>query len=211
MAGGSGDGTWVDHYAVLGFSDATLADELPSRREISRAFRRLALALHPDKQPAGLSEANRTAVEERFAAVSLANEVLQNDELRAAYDAKFLARAREIRRQNELKKEARAMELDLERREKAFAASQNLAQAGSDQGTWAQTAQAIRGEDAAFKRKVIQEMEQMQAQGASFYDQNVDSKDYNVNNKLSENDFYANLLRTKEDEILSALLGSTAS
>lgn len=63
-----------DFYAVLGVSKDATADE------IKKKFRKLAIELHPDKNP-GDKEA-----EERFKAVSEANDVLSDDAKRKEYD-----------------------------------------------------------------------------------------------------------------------------
>jgi curved DNA-binding protein len=63
-----------DYYKLLGIQrDAT--DE-----EIKKAYRKLAVKYHPDKNPG-----NKTA-EEKFKAISQANEVLSNPEKRKKYD-----------------------------------------------------------------------------------------------------------------------------
>ncbi len=63
-----------DPYKVLGVKkDATAAD-------IRSAYRKLAKKYHPDLNP------NDKAAEEKFKAVSLANDILADDEKRARYD-----------------------------------------------------------------------------------------------------------------------------
>lgn len=70
------DPAWLetDFYEVLGLSlDA-------SRADITKAYRRLARELHPDRNP------DDPGAEERFKAVGAAYEVLSHPERRAAYD-----------------------------------------------------------------------------------------------------------------------------
>lgn len=63
-----------DYYALLGVAkDATAAD-------IKKAYRKLAVKYHPDKNPGDKS------AEEKFKEISNAYEVLSDDEKRAAYD-----------------------------------------------------------------------------------------------------------------------------
>ncbi len=64
-----------DYYEVLGVSRTAGDDEL------KRAYRKLALKWHPDKNPD-----NRAEAEERFKEISEAYQVLADPERRAAYD-----------------------------------------------------------------------------------------------------------------------------
>lgn len=65
----------IDYYNVLGVRQTA------SKAEIARAFRRRALALHPDKNPGREAE-----VRPAFQAAQAAYEVLGNQERRAEYD-----------------------------------------------------------------------------------------------------------------------------
>lgn len=63
-----------DFYEVLGVSRSASADEM------KKAYRKLAMQYHPDKNP------NDKAAEEKFKEVAEAYEVLSNDEKRKMYD-----------------------------------------------------------------------------------------------------------------------------
>src|ERR1700737_3711882 len=63
-----------DYYEVLGISRGT------SEEEIKRAYRKLAVKFHPDKNP------DDAHAEEKFKELGEAYDVLMDDEKRAAYD-----------------------------------------------------------------------------------------------------------------------------
>ena len=63
-----------DYYAILGVPETATA------KEITKAYRKLARELHPDKNP------GNAAAEERFKAVSAAYDVLGDETKRAEYD-----------------------------------------------------------------------------------------------------------------------------
>lgn len=63
-----------DYYAILG------VPETASAKEITKAYRKLAREMHPDKNP------NDTSAEERFKAVSAAYDVLGDEAKRTEYD-----------------------------------------------------------------------------------------------------------------------------
>src|SRR4051812_25445287 len=63
-----------DYYKTLGVAETS------SAKEITKAYRKLARELHPDKNP------GNAAAEERFKAVSAAYDVLGDETKRAEYD-----------------------------------------------------------------------------------------------------------------------------
>ena len=63
-----------DYYKVLGLTKSATSDE------IKRAYRKLAVKYHPDKNP------GNKAAEEKFKKVSEAYEVLSDPKKRADYD-----------------------------------------------------------------------------------------------------------------------------
>lgn len=65
-----------DYYSILGIS------EKASKDEIKRAYRKLAVKYHPDKNP------NDTEAENKFKEINEAYETLSDDSKRAEYDAK---------------------------------------------------------------------------------------------------------------------------
>ena len=64
-----------DYYKILG------VEKSATKEEISKAFRKLALKFHPDKNP------NNKAAEEKFKEITEAHEVLSDPEKRKKYDA----------------------------------------------------------------------------------------------------------------------------
>ena len=64
-----------DYYKILG------VEKSATKEEISKAFRKLALKYHPDKNP------NNKATEEKFKEITEAHEVLGDPEKRKKYDA----------------------------------------------------------------------------------------------------------------------------
>jgi curved DNA-binding protein len=64
-----------DYYKILG------VDKTATKEEINKAFRRLALKYHPDKNP------NNKVAEEKFKEITEAHEVLSDHEKRKKYDA----------------------------------------------------------------------------------------------------------------------------
>ncbi len=64
-----------DYYKILG------VEKTATKEEISKAFRKLAVKYHPDKNP------NNKAAEEKFKEITEAHEVLADPEKRKKYDA----------------------------------------------------------------------------------------------------------------------------
>lgn len=64
-----------NYYKILG------VEKTATKEEISKAFRKLAVKYHPDKNP------NNKAAEEKFKEITEANEVLSDPEKRKKYDA----------------------------------------------------------------------------------------------------------------------------
>lgn len=81
-----------DYYNVLGVAVTATAEE------IKKAYRALANKLHPDKNPGD------KLAEEKFKAISEANEILSNTSKRASYDNQLreeAVRNEQIKRQKE--------------------------------------------------------------------------------------------------------------
>ncbi|KAK9462194.1 DnaJ domain-containing protein [Lipomyces oligophaga] len=132
-----------DFYALLGI------DENATEGEIRKAYRRAALKYHPDKNKAA------DAVE-LFHALSIANEILLNLELRAEYDGKRSAKRREKERMEAFDRRRRAGKEDLERREAGLdsagiAASGNL---GSEQAKSSRPLKWTREQEAELQAKI---------------------------------------------------------
>ncbi|HUT34849.1 MAG TPA: molecular chaperone DnaJ [Planctomycetota bacterium] len=72
----------MDYYQILG------VDKKATKDEINRAFRKLAKKYHPDRNPGD------KAAEKRFKDISVAHDVLSDDEKRRQYDQLREARAR---------------------------------------------------------------------------------------------------------------------
>ncbi|GHP09823.1 hypothetical protein PPROV_000855800 [Pycnococcus provasolii] len=70
----------VDYYKLLQL------DRACSTEEIRRAFRKHALAYHPDKAPPNASDEQRTFMREQFQKLQVAHDVLVDDAMRALYD-----------------------------------------------------------------------------------------------------------------------------
>lgn len=147
------DDVWVDHYEVLGLSAQAESGDLPARSVVARAFRKLALRLHPDKQKAGASAASRELAAERFAKVSRSSEVLQDDTRRAKFDARYRQLREEKIRQAQLDIKSRTMEVELEEREALSRRAK--AQQRKAEATGMQTAVWIQEQDKAYKRKML--------------------------------------------------------
>jgi len=74
----------MSHYDVLGVSTRA------TKEDIKRAYKTLAMKLHPDKRQRKDSETKETKAKanDAFAAAALAHEILSDDARRAEYDAK---------------------------------------------------------------------------------------------------------------------------
>ena len=65
---------YKDYYKILG------VDEKASAEDIKKAYRKLAMKYHPDRNP------DNKAAEEQFKEINEANEVLSDPQKRAKYD-----------------------------------------------------------------------------------------------------------------------------
>lgn len=109
-----------DYYKLLGLYDESDDDlagmgfvEDPTKyplTRLNRAYRKLALAWHPDKNP--------TDVSGRFQTLQDAMEVFRSTEDKAAYDESWRNRREKRRREAALKRESKAMRDELNERER---------------------------------------------------------------------------------------------
>lgn len=109
----------IDCYVLLGIERDS--DEV----SIRKAYRRRALELHPDKNP------DNPKAEELFLAVKAASETLLDKTLRAALDAKLVARDTAAARIDAMDSRRARLRSELEAREKAAADSAKRADTGA--------------------------------------------------------------------------------
>ena len=109
----------IDCYVLLGVERDS--DEV----SIRKAYRRRALELHPDKNP------DNPKAEELFLAVKAASETLLDKTLRAALDAKLVARDTAAARIDAMDSRRARLRSELEAREKAAADSAKRADTGA--------------------------------------------------------------------------------
>ena len=100
-------------YDMLGLAPPTAAGTSPSDADIRRAFRKLALIKHPDKQP----DNPRAAAE--FDEIQKAYALLTDAEAKAALDGLLAARTAAAARDAERTDKRRRMAADLDARERA--------------------------------------------------------------------------------------------
>jgi len=77
----------LDHYQVLGLKAANGLNSTLTADEIKKAYRKMAIKYHPDKQ-AHLGQEARERMERRFKQISESNSVLSNSTERRMYDLK---------------------------------------------------------------------------------------------------------------------------
>eukprot|EP00924_Labyrinthula_sp_SR-Ha-C_P001584 maker-scaffold_18-snap-gene-2.65-mRNA-1 protein AED:0.03 eAED:0.09 QI:0/0/0.5/1/1/1/2/264/228 len=102
---------YVDHYSILGLKN--------TKEDISKAFRKLALKFHPDKQ-VNLSEKEKQTAQQRFEEISTANEILGNDQLKKEFDYIYFRKKELVERNARLDQETRRRIEELNRREREF-------------------------------------------------------------------------------------------
>ncbi|EME32175.1 DnaJ homolog subfamily C member 17 [Galdieria sulphuraria] len=91
-------------------------DEKITNRDVTKAYRRLALKWHPDKNPD-----NREAAQTMFMKIFVAYETLLDPEKRAQYIARKRAASRNAKRHSQMDAKRKLMKEQLEKREKEAA------------------------------------------------------------------------------------------
>eukprot|EP01052_Picozoa_sp_SAG31_P024577 SAG31_NODE_2100_length_6446_cov_2.680006_2_plen_331_part_00 len=139
-----GSASEVDYCAVLGVSfEATI-------KEVTKAYRKLALKWHPDKNPS-------EEAKEKFFAIFQAYEVLTDETKRAEFARRREARAAKRAKQDVMDAKRRDMINELEAREKAAAARE----AERQQRARAQAEiDKLRGDGLARLQQLIQQQEE---------------------------------------------------
>ena len=142
------DPNFLDYYEMFDL-DVEATD-----KQIGKAFRKLALKLHPDKNPD-----NPDAIE-KFYLAKKASEILLDPAQRREYDAKYKARKQQELRWKEMDAERQALKRDLERKE-AEAAKEAAIKAAV--GTYAskdiqERLNKLRAEGRARKQNLFEEM-----------------------------------------------------
>lgn len=98
----------IDYYAV--FSPEYPLNPSSSAKDIARAFRKLSVILHPDKNPS-------ESAKQRYESVKLAFEFLENVEERKKYDDYIYAQQERTKKLEKEEKHISILRNDLERRE----------------------------------------------------------------------------------------------
>lgn len=101
-----------DPFYLLGLEVPEEEDALTSR-DVTKAYRKLALKWHPDKNPD-----NREAAQAMFMKIFVAYETLLDPEKRAQYVARKKAASRNAKRHSQLDAKRKLMKEQLEKREK---------------------------------------------------------------------------------------------
>lgn len=104
----------VDHYLVLGLNSGEEASNL-TEKEISKAYRKKALELHPDKHP---NDPNAPA---RFQKLQFSYEILKDPKAKKEFDDLLRVRREKKVRNDQFDAKRRRMMSDLEEREKKAA------------------------------------------------------------------------------------------
>lgn len=106
----------IDHYAILGLPSGEEGTKL-SEKEITKAYKKKALELHPDKRPED-QEAAHADIQRLNASYA----ILKDDKARKLFDDLLRAKREKARRHSNHDSKRRKMMSDLERREQeAFA------------------------------------------------------------------------------------------
>jgi len=186
---------YEDLYGVLEMKVTT--DLLPSKSKISRAFRRLALKLHPDKQHSkGLSSREADLIQVKFEAISRANEILQDDERRMDFEKRFLLRREDEKRRLLLDETARILESNLLQKEESIKRKRNEDKT-KEQNAYMRN--NLMNADYEFKKRYINRRRDN--------DDNDCEVDTGADARVV---FYSNLFKTgKAESIIQNVLGST--